>query len=89
MKYACDSISRGASITTLIECECILIDIGFIGRWKKEIDILEMAKRVKPGSGHGVMNGLYLFRILLIPIQLNMCNYNNKVIEKKIFDQRW
>jgi len=47
LKYACDSISRGASITTLIECECILIDIGFIGRWKKEIDILEMAKRSK------------------------------------------
>jgi hypothetical protein len=56
---------------------------------KKRLIYWKWRKGVKPGSGHGVMNGLYLFPILLIPIQLNMCNYNNKVIEKKIFDQRW
>jgi hypothetical protein len=32
---------------SLIECGCILIDIGFIKSWKKEIDILAIAKRSK------------------------------------------
>jgi hypothetical protein len=69
--------------------DVFLLILALLNHGKKRLIYLKWQKGVKTGSGHDAMNGLYLFRILLIPIQLNMCNYNNKVIEKKIFDQRW
>jgi hypothetical protein len=66
--------------------DVFLLTLDLLNHGKKRLIYWKWQEGVKTGSEHGAMNGLYPFCILLIPIQLNMCKYYNKVIEKKIFD---
>jgi hypothetical protein len=59
--------------------DVFLLTLDLLNHGKKRLIYWKWQEGVKTGSEHGAMNGLY-------PIQLNMCKYYNKVIEKKIFD---